>query len=68
MEWQPIETAPQDGTVVDIWDGYSKERLTDYIREDLGGGNIFYEPTKGGRCVVRTATHWMKRPAPPEAG
>jgi hypothetical protein len=63
MEWQPIETAPKDGTPVDLWrDG---ERLTNYRRMDLGRGNVFYDPIDVGVCCVRDATHWMPLPAPP---
>jgi predicted RNA-binding protein with PUA domain len=60
MEWKPIQTAPKDNTIVDIW---SKEhgRLVDYVRVDYNkdGKNIFYEPTMNGYSCVRDATHWM---------
>lgn len=65
-EWQPIETAPKDGTPVDLWCGEYQERLVNYSREDRGGGNVFYVPNESGRCVVRSATHWMPLPPPPD--
>ena len=62
--WQPIATAPQDDTPVDIWvpckyiagDG---ERHTHMFREDLGNGNVFYSPLKDGESWVIDATHFM---------
>jgi hypothetical protein len=63
MKWRPIETAPKDGTPVDLWRG--KDRLTNMRRVDLGKGNVFYEPIEFGYSCVRTATHWMLVPAPP---
>ncbi|WP_440984958.1 DUF551 domain-containing protein [Xanthomonas sontii] len=64
-KWLPIETAPKDGTVIDLWCGEYNERLTNYRRVKLAPDNIFYSPTKSGRSVVRTATHWMPLPEPP---
>lgn len=63
--WQPIKTAPKDGTPVDIWRGSYGERATDMRRVDFGGGNVFYEPIFSGPTCVRDATHWMPLPPPP---
>lgn len=65
-EWLDIETAPKDGTVVDIFRGDWKERCTNMRRVDLGNGNVFYEPVESGPCCVRDATHWMPIPADPD--
>ena len=61
MSWQPIETAPKDGTEV-------------LLCEPLSGGYHFIVVgafwrqldwiTGGGRQV--DPTHWMPLPAPPE--
>lgn len=63
-QWLPIETAPKDGTVVDIW-SKMYGRLTAYVRTDLGDGNVFYEQTEGGYTCVRDVTHWMPLPQGP---
>ena len=67
LAWLPIETAPQDGTLIDIWrPSWGGERCTDMQRFDLGGGNVFYSPKTSGPSCVRDATHWM--PLPPAPG
>jgi hypothetical protein len=64
--WQPIETAPKDGTPVDIWErGFYGQRLTNMRRCDLGNNNIFYEAIISGPACVRDVTHWMPIPNPP---
>lgn len=59
--WQPIETAPRDGTFIDIWTA-SGTRLTD-CRYDVDGAawNLYarYE-------ARQIPTHWMPIPAGPE--
>lgn len=64
--WQPIETAPRDGTLMDLWAG---ERIANCAwntpsncwAERIGAGF-------GGRhwAVVNDPTHWM--PLPPAPG
>jgi hypothetical protein len=73
MEWQPIETAPKDGTEVILWPG---------IRNQVNG----VTPSAAGRWLVERSTmkgmwydlgvghhngywkptHWMHLPAPPK--
>lgn len=63
MNWQPIETAPKDGTNIIITDGcgcYSVVSWANYWAIWLFPGygdsdNEFYYPT-----------HWMPLPEPPE--
>lgn len=67
VEWLPIETAPKDGTPVDIWrPSWGGERCTNMRRTDLGSGNIFYEPISDGPSCVRDATHWAPIPPAPK--
>jgi len=73
MIWQPIETAPKDGTVIDLWDGHYKHRVVNArwanhywmngvpIREKSWGSN----DRDGPFCDK--PTHWMPLPKPPEA-
>ena len=60
--WQPMETAPKDGTTVDLWS--IDTRLPDAWFEDgkwKVGGEL-------GDYVVPNPTHWMPLPAPPSNG
>lgn len=86
MDWQPIETAPKDGTVIDLWvkTWYGREsRWLQYrIADAHWGSEDGYDIPTGyvgwvsdqlhcdelwPREVEEIPTHWMHRPAPPEA-
>jgi len=64
--WQPIETAPKDGTLVDLWAG---ERIADCAWNVPS--NCWAERSVSsfsGRpywAVVNNPTHWMPLPAAP---
>ena len=74
-EWQPIETAPKDGTVIDLWciaPGLSAGpgRVPDcwysdgkWWRYDDSRGD---DPTKC-RSSVYNAQFWLPVPSPPTA-
>lgn len=66
--WQPIETAPKDGTEVDLW----------CVRQTSGGplriASMWWTNATGWRngnrdpkieALARSATHWRLPPAPP---
>jgi hypothetical protein len=62
-EWQPIESAPKDGTKVDVWcvrEGKVPLRIPNaYFYEErwlhsFNGMRIWHDPT-----------HWMPLPPPP---
>lgn len=63
--WQPIETAPKDGTVVDLYRQSYSERLCNYKWIQLSPSNGFFECVESGYTCVRDATHWMPLPEPP---
>lgn len=65
MDWQPIETAPHDGTKIDLWHP-DNGRYTDafWCKQTY----TLYEPwgwsnQRLGRIVG--VTHWMPMPEPP---
>lgn len=55
--WLPIETAPKDGTRMDIWEGASETRWVDVGFD--GDGWV----TRFGTAVE--PTHWRPAPPPP---
>ncbi len=78
-EWQPIETAPRDGTHVllyaekattEAW--WDKEGFFwDYVREEAGYGKwelVRLSPHGCGCCSseLTSATHWMPLPEAPK--
>ena len=68
MTWQPIETAPRDGTRVLVWGRHESRGYAD------GVSVAVHVPTAtpphdlwaahGG--LVHGATHWMPLPEPPQ--
>jgi hypothetical protein len=65
--WQPITSAPRDGTKFDVW-----------IKDDLGGwrevnlslgpnGKLYREGRIAPIDLPRWPTHWMPRPSAPDA-
>lgn len=55
--WLPIETAPKDGTAIDIWTEWG--RKTD----------VYWDGThwKAGCAIFSNPTHWMPVPDAPNA-
>lgn len=63
MTWQPIETAPKDGTLIlAAWDKSQAVSIVSYAKEPTGG---FFWLTDDD-CFVSTPTHWMPLPEPPK--
>lgn len=54
-EWRPIETAPKDGTVIDLWVP-EFGRLT----------NEWFDPEDDSWTFPGQPTHWMPIPEPPK--
>ena len=63
--WQPIETAPKDGTYVLLFDaGYKDPYLL--AAWEIIDERWWSKPTKSGASIVwGSATHWMPLPAAP---
>lgn len=61
MEWQPIETAPKDGTEVLIFDGANRT---------VGYFNRYWSLSVMGAYAeddeIYDPTHWMPLPEPPK--
>jgi hypothetical protein len=68
--WQPIETAPRDGTPVDLW-STSRGRLINCVfsRAQKPPGWFWIDDWETGPVKhtqrVMDATHWMYPPEPP---
>ncbi len=66
MEWQPIETAPRDKAMIDIWAKQWNAKTDEFEFRRFAGcffdesGNIWGMPTD------YRATHWMPLPEPPK--
>jgi len=72
--WQPIETAPKDGTVVDLWGELFHDKshcrfpdcywtlMTNWKGDEYEG---WFLGSGNGRSSL-TPTHWKPRDAPPK--
>jgi hypothetical protein len=75
MGWQPIETAPRDGTPIDIWGEVGNHadeedgRITDAYWHAGLKGFVFWcqelEYGDGALQFIKSPTHWMPLPNPP---
>jgi hypothetical protein len=67
--WQPIESAPKDGTKIDLWvhfaeDDRSYRQADAYWNADEGTWQLGQYHT-GQFLYPVTPTHWMPLPDPP---
>jgi hypothetical protein len=68
-EWQPIETAPRDGTKADLWDrgGFRWTNQSWSVHQWSNGkpaGAPCWGPGSSGNPPPNPS-HWMPLPAPP---
>lgn len=71
--WQPIETAPKDGAVVDLWvvwpaiegEPADAKRMADAFWDAEEGDWHSRGFTLGQYLAKPYATHWMPLPEPP---
>lgn len=71
MNWQPIKTAPKDGTRVLLWcDETPRIVVSEWAKFDEWQGWVFSDEAladiqpEGPSCP----THWMPLPPPPPSG
>ena len=68
MNWQPIGTAPQDGTEVILFYPHLRDdgfvTAGHYYRNDGGDGPYWYADLVNGGASP--PTHWMPLPEPPK--
>jgi hypothetical protein len=71
-EWQPIETAPKDGTVIDLWDAYCKCRVVNaswahhyFLNSKPQNEKSWGRDDRDGPFCAKP-THWMPLPEAPK--
>lgn len=66
MDWQPIETAPKDGTSVLLWDG-EFQFTGEWMVEAIDGSHWWIATLHGQKQVAcdPQPTHWHPLPPPP---
>lgn len=68
MKWQPIETAPRDGTEILLWGKIGTDRFLDKAKPYPLIGKFFNGGDKGwfvSHTSAVSATHWMPLPPNP---
>lgn len=70
--WQPIETAPKNGTKILVWTVHEDIELSEWhevpdVRFEPVGDGLFRQVVKAGfgGWNSNTFTHWMPLPKPP---
>jgi hypothetical protein len=66
MSWKPIETAPKDGTQVDLWIQWSSIGAR-YANSYYADGQ-WTDREGDAICAYDVVTHWMPLPQPPAGG
>lgn len=66
MDWQPLETAPKDGTPILIWRGASLSHNKMITPIVVARWQRHYFQPVGTSTSAYGATHWMPLPEPPQ--
>lgn len=72
-DWQPIETAPKDGTPVLLWvipeNGHAQVRSAQFKQHKCGSGLWLLAESDNATLylVAEQATHWRLPPPGPES-
>ena len=67
MKWQPIETAPKDGTTVLVYEGYYKSGDLIHTAQYSARQWVVLDGMEGD-FMLEDPTHWMPLPEPPPEG
>lgn len=65
MGWRPIEEAPKDGTLIDLWESNTKERLPDCMWGKGVWRQFQSQEEEWVDVMYGTITHFMHKPHPP---
>lgn len=69
MTWQPIETAPRDGTdVLLVWRDVDCMIVAHWEPEYDGPNPYHWEALEGDRYLADAFSHWAPLPEPPNGG
>ncbi len=72
QEWQPIETAPKDGTLIEIREKSGRVQIAQWGEPGYNEPNWWVQLTQGGFSMNEyptiNVTHWRPLPAPPKDG
>lgn len=66
MEWQPIETAPKDGTEIIVYTATKRITTAWFCEETKLWPHDEVYSEDGEPCNVGWPTHWMPLPEPPK--
>ena len=67
-EWQLLQTAPRDGSKLDVWTENGFRYIDVFWYEGPAypeGAFVYYDSNLRDLIDVEDVTHWMRRPAPP---
>lgn len=65
-KWQPIETAPKDGTEILLFiPAKNNDKDRDFVVA-MNAGRFCWENDLDQRCDFDQTTHWMPLPTPPK--
>lgn len=66
-EWRPIETAPKDGTEIDVWCDYGRETNAYWGTSEQNNREEWcVDNNDGWAWGIPLVTHWMPIPEPPK--
>ncbi len=67
MEWQPISTAPKDGTHIFLYEPYDHPCVAFYVTSPEWSGWMFADELLADvKPEGPEPTHWMPLPPPPK--